>query len=269
VWIHADPVTGSKQETSQSGEKSLMIGNRAEYEPLGQAVRTWPPSEEEPPTNPPPPVRDSLFPEWQCSLPRDLLPTHCALKMIEDIKSVWLGVISINNEGNPTKLLDTPLPTANRTDAGMAYAARATMSSAIASTAKDKDDDDDCDWDKDGRPDCKVRIKDEAPLIDMSATGIDASGATVIKHPDRWLSKKVEIETFHQQARRFLDQNTACEGFINELLKKLPLKLEGDIRFFVGEMERTGTLRRALTTTRSVKNRSCPVSRFTRTIRKE
>ena len=103
VYFHADPVTGSKQEVRQTGESIDTREGRQEVEPFGQSIRTTPPFEEEPPANPVPIVGDSLFPEWQCALPTDLIPTHCALKMIADIKGggLWLGPTSTKNkEGN-------------------------------------------------------------------------------------------------------------------------------------------------------------------------
>mgnify|MGYP006872388072 CR=1 FL=1 len=87
----------------QTGESIDTREGRQEVEPFGQSIRTTPPLEEEPPANPVPIIGDSLFPEWQCALPTDLIPTHCALKMIADIKGggLWLGPTSTKNkEGN-------------------------------------------------------------------------------------------------------------------------------------------------------------------------
>lgn len=103
VWFHADPVTGSKQEVSINGQAIDTIKARQEYEPLGQSVRTTEPVSVDPP-NDAPPINDSLFPEWQCKLPKEVMPTHCALKLLADVKNDFTNWGAGNKEGNVSQV---------------------------------------------------------------------------------------------------------------------------------------------------------------------
>ena len=96
--------------------------------------------------------------------PAQLMPAHCALKLLADVKSgVWLGTLSVKNkEGDMSKLMDSRMPNYATADGGLALAAKASASRAATATAKTMDAEkaDGCDWDKDGRPDCAVTEQD-------------------------------------------------------------------------------------------------------------
>ncbi len=160
VYFHADPVTGSKQEVRQTGESIDTREGRQEVEPFGQSIRTTPPLEEEPPANPVPIIGDSLFPEWQCALPTALIPTHCALKMIADIKGggLWLGPTSTKNKEGNIARLSHESSHADPGRGGVALAAKVALSSAVTATAKPGDQEDGCSYGTDGGPnDCNVQ----------------------------------------------------------------------------------------------------------------
>lgn len=109
IYLHADPVTGSKVETSQSGQEAIYIGSNQVYEPLGQAIRRTPPFQEPPPPNPPPILNDSKSPEWQCTLFNmmgrsndKMLPRHCSMVNEQDVWNTYY--ITPKNPGNPSAL---------------------------------------------------------------------------------------------------------------------------------------------------------------------
>ncbi len=160
VYFHADPVTGSKQEVRQTGESIDTREGRQEVEPFGQSIRTTPPFEEEPPANPVPIVGDSLFPEWQCALPTDLIPTHCALKMIADIKGggLWLGPTSTKNKEGNIANLSHESSHSDPGRGGVALAANNALSSAVTATTKPAEQEDGCSYGTDGgQPNCNVQ----------------------------------------------------------------------------------------------------------------
>lgn len=118
IYLHADPVTGSKLEVSQTGQQSIYLGSDEVFEPLGQKIRTTPPFQEPPPPNPPPILNDSKSPEWQCTLYSMMgfteakeLPANCSIAAAE--RSIWeRSPISPKQKGNPSKInpVDSPIP---------------------------------------------------------------------------------------------------------------------------------------------------------------
>jgi hypothetical protein len=127
VWIHADPISGSKQEVEKSGNESPTLHNRTELEPLGQRVNPNPPNEAEPPANPiipaPPPAGFVDFPEWQCTLPESSVPLACKNRAAATDLNFYLI-----REGNPNRIplgQDGPMPrgySPNSANQSMAFA---------------------------------------------------------------------------------------------------------------------------------------------------
>ncbi len=158
VYLHADPVTGSRAEVGQSGE---LVSDQ-QFEPLGQRIRTNPPIEEQAPSVPPPAIGDSLFPEWQCMIPRDegngaFIPRHCS-QAAEQQDIFWYEV-RWEKKGNPARI-----HAAAQRNEGPSY--QDELNTQVAAT--DKPDDgaegaEDCPKDKNGfviQP-CEVRASDE------------------------------------------------------------------------------------------------------------
>ncbi len=142
------------------GESIDTREGRQEVEPFGQSIRTTPPFEEEPPANPVPIIGDSLFPEWQCALPTDLIPTHCALKMIADIKGggLWLGPTSTKNKEGNIANLSHESSHSDPGRGGVALAANNALSSAVTATTKPGEQEDGCSYSSDGgEPNCNVQ----------------------------------------------------------------------------------------------------------------
>ena len=111
VYMHADPVTGSKQEVSQSGQPFSGLRARVEYEPLGQRVRINPPFEEPPPPSVPPAATgDAKFMEWQCTNSQRLghsfreLPMHCKQALLENVALSRGDIFGSPKEGNPGRI---------------------------------------------------------------------------------------------------------------------------------------------------------------------
>jgi hypothetical protein len=125
VWVHADPVTGSKQETLKTGLASISIGNREELEPLGQRVRLQQAAEVDP-NNQTTLIQTGRadFPEWQCQLPLENLPSHCSQLYLEyesNLDETWGEK---NKKGNATSIAEqtvsaAPAPAQTIADSGM------------------------------------------------------------------------------------------------------------------------------------------------------
>lgn len=137
AYLHADPVTGSKETMAQSGERLPLIKEREEYEPLGQFVRYIPPPvTEDPPPNPPPVLNDAKLPEWQCQVANALgqqgreLPSHCSKAVEQDLSK---GPVSSKEDGNPARAAH-PSSRIPEEDSS----ANELMSYALSATKKDK-----------------------------------------------------------------------------------------------------------------------------------
>ncbi len=142
VYLHADPVTGSRAEVGQSGE---LVSDQ-QFEPLGQRIRTNPPIEEQAPSVPPPAIGDSLFPEWQCMIPRDegngaFIPRHCS-QAAEQQDIFWYEV-RWEKKGNPARI-----HAAAQRNEGPSY--QDELNTQVAATDKPDDGAEDCPKDKNG-----------------------------------------------------------------------------------------------------------------------
>jgi YD repeat-containing protein len=243
VWYHADPVTGSKQTVVKSGAVASTIKAREEYEPLGQSVRLSAPVVVDPPSGQPLPpiINDSLFPEWQCMLPTELMPSHCGLKILADGSKYFGKGGDDKTEGNVSKLTDSPLP-----DFYNNSESNKMMAFTLSATNKpDKKKKKKSGWGAGSIGEFVVDV--EKPMIDVTDTGmVDASQSGDVIYGEPFKVPRDFMPVVSQVVNGFLDKNPKCEQFVNSLLTQLSkdtgLKLEGDIRYFIKEFEKKGNL---------------------------
>jgi hypothetical protein len=137
-WLHADPVTGSRQEVQKNGVGEDWL--RTELEPLGQEIQPIKPDEEFPTG-----VTASNFsadsPEWLCQNPNvnyDDMPVGCQRAKNEDVTKFMFP----EEEGNAAEIdkqpSAAPAPSQTIADSGliMSFKRKASMT-----TKPMKDDD--------------------------------------------------------------------------------------------------------------------------------